>query len=46
MIAKTAISAATIQASASPDTYFIVAHLHYVLLGGFLFPLFGAFYYR
>ena len=27
------------------DTYFIVAHLHYVLLGGGLFPLFGAFYY-
>jgi cytochrome c oxidase subunit I+III len=27
------------------DTYFIVAHLHYVLIGGGLFPLFGAFYY-
>ncbi len=27
------------------DSYFIVAHLHYVLLGGMLFPLFGAFYY-
>jgi cytochrome c oxidase subunit 1 len=27
------------------DTYFIVAHLHYVLIGGALFPLFAAFYY-
>jgi cytochrome c oxidase subunit 1 len=27
------------------DTFFIVAHLHYVLLGGGLFPLFGAFHY-
>ncbi|MES2492500.1 MAG: cbb3-type cytochrome c oxidase subunit I [Pseudomonadota bacterium] len=27
------------------DTHFIVAHLHYVLIGGMVFPLFAAFYF-
>jgi cytochrome c oxidase subunit I+III len=27
------------------DSYFIVAHLHYVLIGGMVFPLFAGFWY-
>ena len=27
------------------DTYFIVAHLHYVLIGGMVFPVFAGMYY-
>jgi cytochrome c oxidase subunit I len=27
------------------DSYFVVAHFHYIIVGGILFSLFGAFYY-
>ena len=27
------------------DTHFIVAHMHYVMIGGMVFPLFATFYY-
>jgi len=30
---------------AQHDSYFVIAHFHYVMVGGLLFPLFGALFY-
>jgi heme/copper-type cytochrome/quinol oxidase subunit 1 len=39
------LSAAPFDWQLTGNSYFVVAHFHYVIVGGILFTLFGAFYY-
>ena len=51
IIAQVSLSLTGIMLATSPfdwqlgNSYFVVAHFHYVIVGGILFALFGAFYY-